>query len=51
MLPTLRRLLPPRTNVMHKTGTLSIGIANDVGIVSLPDGAGNVVFPDENLCS
>ena len=39
----IKGLLPPRTNVMHKTGTLNMGIANDVGIVSLPDGGGNVV--------
>ncbi|MGQ0641761.1 MAG: class A beta-lactamase [Gemmatimonadaceae bacterium] len=39
----IKGLLPPRTNVMHKTGTLSMGIANDVGIINLPDGAGNVV--------
>lgn len=39
----LKGLLPPQTNVMHKTGTLSMGIANDVGIIRLPEDAGNVV--------
>ncbi len=39
----LKGLLPPGTNVMHKTGTLGIGVANDVGIVQLPENAGNVV--------
>lgn len=39
----LKGLLPPGTNVMHKTGSLGIGVANDVGIVQLPDNAGHVV--------
>jgi beta-lactamase class A len=39
----IKGLLPPRTEVMHKTGTLGIGVANDVGIIRLPDGAGHVV--------
>lgn len=39
----LKGLLPPGTRVAHKTGTLNLGIANDVGIVELPDGAGHVV--------
>ncbi len=39
----LKGLLPPGTTVMHKTGTLGIGVANDVGIVELPDNAGHVV--------
>lgn len=39
----IKGLLPPRTDVMHKTGTLGIGVANDVGIIKLPDGAGHVV--------
>jgi beta-lactamase class A len=33
----LKGLLPAGTVVAHKTGTL-MSIANDVGIVSLPDG-------------
>lgn len=40
----IKGLLPPRTEVMHKTGTLGIGVANDVGIIRLPDGAGHVVI-------
>ncbi len=39
----IKGLLPPGTNVMHKTGTLGIGVANDVGIIQLPENAGNVV--------
>lgn len=39
----LKGLLPPGTDVMHKTGSLGIGVANDVGIIRLPDGAGHVV--------
>jgi beta-lactamase class A len=39
----LKGLLPPGTPVMHKTGSLGIGVANDVGIVQLPDNAGHVV--------
>lgn len=40
----IKGLLPPATQVMHKTGTLGIGVANDVGIVRLPDNAGHVVL-------
>jgi beta-lactamase class A len=40
----LKGLLPPGTPVMHKTGTLGIGVANDVGIMQLPDGAGHVAI-------
>ncbi|MGQ0650603.1 MAG: class A beta-lactamase [Gemmatimonadaceae bacterium] len=39
----IKGLLPPSVDVMHKTGTLGIGVANDVGIVQLPDAAGHVV--------
>lgn len=39
----IKGLLPPPTQVMHKTGTLGIGTANDGGIVHLPDTAGHVV--------
>jgi beta-lactamase class A len=39
----LKGLLPPGVDVMHKTGTLGLGVANDVGIIRLPDGAGHVV--------
>ena len=31
-------LLPPRTAVAHKTGTL-VAVANDVGVITLPDGS------------
>jgi beta-lactamase class A len=39
----LKGVLPPWTRVAHKTGTLGLGVANDVGIIDLPDGAGHVV--------
>lgn len=38
----LKGMLPPGTEVMHKTGTIG-GTANDVGIITLPQGAGHVV--------
>jgi beta-lactamase class A len=38
----LKGMLPPRTDVAHKTGTLG-GSTNDVGIIYLPDDAGHVV--------
>ncbi len=38
----LKGMLPPRSRVAHKTGTLLYS-TNDVGIVDLPDGAGNLV--------
>ena len=34
----LKGLLPPGTSVAHKTGTLN-SIANDVGVITLPDGS------------
>lgn len=40
----IKGLLPPNTRVAHKTGTLNMGIANDVGIIDLPDGAGHVAL-------
>ncbi|MBC7896610.1 MAG: class A beta-lactamase [Cytophagaceae bacterium] len=40
----IKGLLPNGIEVMHKTGSLGIGVANDVGIVRLPDGAGHVVM-------
>jgi beta-lactamase class A len=38
----LRGLLPSTTEVAHKTGTMAAAI-NDVGIITLPDGAGHLV--------
>jgi beta-lactamase class A len=38
----LKGLLPPAIPVRHKTGSLGIGVANDVGIIELPD-AGHLV--------
>lgn len=37
----LRGILPQGTEVAHKTGTIG-GTTNDVGILTLPDGAGHV---------
>ena len=39
----LRGLLPEGTVVAHKTGTIG-GTTNDVGIITLPDGAGHVAI-------
>lgn len=39
----LKGLLPRDSRVAHKTGTLDLGVANDVGIIDLPGGAGHVV--------
>lgn len=39
----IKGLLPPGTEVAHKTGTIG-GTVNDVGIVNLPDDAGHVVL-------
>ena len=39
----LRGLLPADTPVAHKTGTIG-GTTNDVGIITLPDGAGHVAI-------
>lgn len=38
----LKGFLPPGTPVRHKTGSLGLGVANDVGIIELPD-AGHLV--------
>jgi beta-lactamase class A len=38
----IKGMLPPRTDVAHKTGTIG-GSTNDVGIIYLPDDAGHVV--------
>ena len=37
-------MLPRGAKVAHKTGTLRIGVTNDVGIIPLPGGAGNVAI-------
>jgi beta-lactamase class A len=39
----IRGMLPPETEVMHKTGTIG-GTTDDVGIVTLPDNAGHIVL-------
>ena len=39
----LKGMLPPGVAVRHKTGSLGLGVANDVGIIDLPEGAGRVV--------
>ena len=39
----MRGLLPEGTVVAHKTGTIG-GTTNDVGIITLPDGAGHVAI-------
>ncbi len=39
----IRGLLPPSTDVAHKTGSLG-GVINDVGIITLPDNTGHVAI-------
>ncbi len=39
----IKGMLPPGTEVAHKTGTIG-GTTNDVGVITLPDGAGHVVM-------
>jgi len=39
----LKGLLPPGTEVAHKTGT-AMGIINDVGVITLPNGAGQIAI-------
>ena len=39
----LKGLLPPDIRVAHKTGTLGLGVAADVGVIELPNGAGHLV--------
>ena len=39
----LKGILPAETTVAHKTGTIG-GITNDVGIITLPDGAGHIAI-------
>ena len=42
-LARLKGMLPDGTDVAHKTGTIG-GTTNDVGIMSLPNGAGQVAI-------
>ncbi|MHB1328425.1 MAG: class A beta-lactamase, partial [Gemmatimonadales bacterium] len=39
----IKGLLPPDVRVAHKTGTLGLGVAADVGIIALPNNGGHVV--------
>jgi beta-lactamase class A len=39
----IKGMLPEGTDVAHKTGTLG-GVANDAGVITLPNGAGHVVL-------
>jgi beta-lactamase class A len=39
----IKGMLPPGTEVAHKTGSIG-GTVNDVGIVNLPDGGGHMVL-------
>jgi beta-lactamase class A len=39
----IKGILPPKTAVAHKTGSLGSAV-DDVGIVTLPDGAGHIVL-------
>jgi beta-lactamase class A len=39
----IKGLLPPDIRVAHKTGTLGVGVAVDVGIIDLPSGAGHLI--------
>jgi beta-lactamase class A len=40
----IKGMLPPETPVAHKTGTLAEVVANDVGIITLPDDAGQLAI-------
>jgi beta-lactamase class A len=40
----IKGMLPPETPVAHKTGTLAEVVANDVGIVTLPDDVGQLAI-------
>jgi beta-lactamase class A len=40
----IKGMLPPETPVAYKTGTLAEVVANDVGIVTLPDDAGQLAI-------
>ena len=40
----LKGYLPPETVVAHKTGSLDANATDDVGIITLPDGAGHIAI-------
>ena len=40
----IKGFLPPDVVVRHKTGTLGIGVANDVGLIELPNNAGTIAL-------
>ena len=40
----IRGFLPPGTALLHKTGSLGATATDDVGYITLPDGAGHVVI-------
>jgi beta-lactamase class A len=40
----IKGMLPPETPVAHKTGTLAEVVANDVGIITLPDNTGQLTI-------
>jgi len=40
----LKGYLPPSTLVAHKTGSLNASATDDVGIITLPDGAGHIAI-------
>lgn len=40
----LKGYLPPATVVAHKTGSLNASATDDVGIITLPDGAGHIAI-------
>jgi beta-lactamase class A len=50
----IKGMLPAGIRVAHKTGTLSLGVTNDVGIIELPGQTGHVVlavFVEESRAS
>lgn len=40
----LKRLLPLTTSIAHKTGSMSFGINNDVGVIDLPNRGGHIAI-------
>jgi beta-lactamase class A len=40
----IKGMLPPEVQVAHKTGTLAEVVANDVGIITLPDNSGHLAI-------